>query len=62
MPCYDMLHIDLVSNVTADALGDDAIDAHNLSVILVNHLQIVVNVLFLVVILSSTAVTSTHIS
>ena len=40
---YDMLHVDLVPVVTADALGDDAIDAHNLSVILVNHLQIVVN-------------------
>ena len=58
MPYYDMLHVDLVSVVTADALGDDAIDTHNLSVIsqsLANRRQ-KVNVFFLVVILSSTAV------
>jgi hypothetical protein len=36
LQCH-MLHVDLVSNVTADSLGDDAIDAHNMSVILVDH-------------------------
>lgn len=39
MPYCDMLHVDLVSNVAADALGNDAVDAHNLLFILVNHLQ-----------------------
>ena len=42
MPYYNMLHVDLVSNVTADALGDGAVDAHKLLVILVNLLQTVV--------------------